>query len=479
MTIPSSSGVPRFLLEPSFASIKQALPVVTTASLVLISFLIFFAVWAPKSEYPLANAPTWFETTGSKRKKFMKDGVKIFNDALKRYGKKPFKLITNSGVTTVFPPEYANIMRSERHLVFGKAVAHDFGAQIPGLEPFLVLDHPRRVVQVVAKKQLTKQLKWNEANIKEQMLAMVSRLSSRVFLGEELCRNEAWLRASGNYTVSSFKYGQATSVLPASLRIIKSWFSKDMKLIRQYFNEANDILAPILEKRKQAKLEAEKKGEPAPIYNDMLEWLEKEGETTVDALVGCQMLLTMAAIHTTSELMTQAMTHFAMNPHLVADLRKEIIELMDSALKETQRLSPINYLTMRRVTAQDVTLSDGTVIKKGEYTTVNAKNMANPQIWSEPDKYDMYRYYRMRQDPAVANKVHLVTTSPDHMGFGHGDQACPGRFFVAHECDWELASDANPELIPAFGENISFDPANKVRFRRCREEVDLESLVFK
>lgn len=147
-------------------------------------------------------------------------------------------------------------------------------------------------------------------------------------------------------------------------------------------------------------------------------------------------------------------------------------------------------MTMRRVTAQDVTLSDGTVIKKGEYTTVNAKNVANPQIWSEPDKYDMYRYYRMRQDPAVANKVHLVTTSPDHMGFGHGDQACPGRFFVAHEVkialchlllkyDWELASDANPELIPAFGENISFDPANKVRFRRRREEVDLESLVFK
>ncbi len=65
----------------------------------------------------------------------------------------------------------------------------------------------------------------------------------------------------------------------------------------------------------------------------------------------------------------------------------------------------------------------------------------------------------------MANRTtaHLVSTSVDHVGFGHGQQACPGRFFAASEIkivfvylllsyDWKLPDGAVPkdETIWAF-----------------------------
>ena len=39
----------------------------------------------------------------------------------------------------------------------------------------------------------------------------------------------------------------------------------------------------------------------------------------------------------------------------------------------------------------------------------------------------------MRQDDAKSNSAQLVATSSDHLAFGHGKHACPGRFFAANE----------------------------------------------
>lgn len=176
MTVPSSSSLPDFLSEPSFTTIKQAFPVITTISLAIVA-LISFVVFTQRSKYPIANAPAWLELTTLRRMKYMKDGHTVLDNALKQYGEKPFKLLTNSGMVTVFPPEYANMIRNERQLVFAKAFAHDFAAKMPGLEPFNFLDLPDRVIQTVSKKQLTKSL-----NIMTQPLSNESILQSTRYL---------------------------------------------------------------------------------------------------------------------------------------------------------------------------------------------------------------------------------------------------------------------------------------------------------
>lgn len=91
-----------------------------------------------------------------------------------------------------------------------------------------------------------------------------------------------------------------------------------------------------------------------------------------------------------------------------------------------------------------MTFSNGIFIPKGELVTVAADRMSNPDIWSEPEKYDPYRYMRLREDPDKAFSAQLENTNGDHFGFGWHPWACPGRFFVSKEIKIMLAVLAHP-----------------------------------
>lgn len=143
---------------------------------------------------------------------------------------------------------------------------------------------------------------------------------------------------------------------------------------------------------------------------------------------------------------------------------------------------------MRRVAMRDITLDEGVFVRKGQYTMVDSYGMQDPTIHENPEKFDIYRFMRMRETSGGANKAQLVTTSPDHLAFGHGKHACPGRFFAANEVkialihlllkyDWEVAPGSTTDLrIVQTGESIN--PETKLRYRRRKEEIDLESLDF-
>lgn len=83
--------------------------------------------------------------------------------------------------------------------------------------------------------------------------------------------------------------------------------------------------------------------------------------------------------------------------------------------------------------------------------------MWDPELYANPDQWDGYRFLKMREDPAKQNSALLVSTRPDFLAFGHGQHACPGRFFASNEAkvavlsfimkyNFELVDDA-PLLI--------------------------------
>lgn len=143
--------------------------------------------------------------------------------------------------------------------------------------------------------------------------------------------------------------------IPSILKPVYGLFSKEVKIVEQKLNQARALLKPIVAERNRLKLEAAKKSEPALRYNDALEWIDEESQGTADTAV-FQMSLSFAAIHTTSDLLGQTMTRIANDPSLAEDLRKEIVQvistdgltklalanlkLMDSTMKETQRINP-------------------------------------------------------------------------------------------------------------------------------------------
>lgn len=500
---------------------------IATVGVTILS-LFLISLWPDKSGYPLVNPPRLFQPQVFKKLEFLQNGIHTLYEAKKKYAGRPFRMITELGEILVLSPSHIQMMRNEADLSFSEVIAIEFHSYLPGFQPFGILKHEKQIVQAVARKQLTRTLNivteplsseaifaldkifgnspdWQEVPIKEHVLDVVARLTSRVFLGDELCRNEDWLEITKSYTVNAFKVAVKMQLVPHPFRFLLRWFSSDCAIVSQQFNRVVEIITPVIENRRKLKAEALSKGTEMPIYKDATEWAEEEsGGEPYDPAV-FQLALSFAAIHTTTDLITQTLLQLAQQPALIERLREEIInvlrvegwkksalfnmKLLDSAIKEAQRIKPNSLLGMRRVATKDVILSDKTVILKGQRVMGDSTSVHDPDVFPNPKDFDIDRFLRLREQPNFTNKAQLVSTSPEHPLFGHGMHACPGRFFAANEVkialchlllmyDWKLSPENHDFKPVVSGVSLVVDPRSKVMFRRRKEEIDLASLEY-
>ena len=186
------------------------------------------------------------------------------------------------------------------------------------------------------------------------MLDIVARLSSRVFLGKELCRNKRWLEIAKSYTVNSFVGSFILRLFPAISRPVVHWFIPQIRALRKAIKDAHKLIDPEVERRKAKVRKALEAGQKAPKVSDTIGWMyEISRGRDVDYVAG-QLSLSLAAIHTTTEVASHALVDLCEHPEFVQPLRDEIVrvlsehgwaktslyklKLMDSFLKESQRV---------------------------------------------------------------------------------------------------------------------------------------------
>lgn len=137
---------------------------------------------------------------------------------------------------------------------------------------------------------------------------------------------------------------------------------------------------------------------------------------------------------------------------------------------------------MRRHVSETVKLSDGTIIPKDTLIGVSSHSMWDPEKYPDPHKFDGYRFLRMAEDAEKEREAHFVSISPDHLAFGYGKHACPGRFFVANEVkialshillkyDIKLAPGADPKPRMSGWTFQAHDTG--IMIRRRKEEIML------
>lgn len=188
------------------------------------------------------------------------------------------------------------------------------------------------------------------------MLSIIARLSSRVFLGDKLCRNEDWLKVTKEYTVDIFKASFELTLVPSSIRFLFPIFSKNCRAVWEYRQRAQRLIRPVIEERRLLKEQARKAGKPVPQFNDAIEWGELECKGISYDPAELQLTLSTTAIHTSSDLLSKIILLLAREPELMDPLREEMIrvlkqdgwsktslynmKLLDSTMKEAQRLLP-------------------------------------------------------------------------------------------------------------------------------------------
>lgn len=115
------------------------------------------------------------------------------------------------------------------------------------------------------------------------------------------------------------------------------------------------MLQPIFDMRAQTKYDSID-GQEAQTFNDTIQWLEDIAAGRPYDAAAAQIAYAISAMHTTSELLKQALLDICMHPELIPAIRNEAktaveesgwtiaglfkMELLDSAIKETQRLKP-------------------------------------------------------------------------------------------------------------------------------------------
>ncbi|TGJ81506.1 hypothetical protein E0Z10_g7264 [Xylaria hypoxylon] len=409
------------------------------------------------------------------------------------------------------------------HWLMEVVVLQERICEVPGFEPLAALGEDGELVKIIARKQLTKLLnqvtaplsdeialavslnmgesaEWREIEIMPALRDITARMSSRVFVGEELARNEDWLQITTNYTVDAFVAINLLSVYPVNLRPYIGWLFPECRRMRNYYKRTREMIDPVMKKRDSMKQAALAAGQPAPVYNDALEWIvqeSKEHNYGYDTAT-FQLIVSTVAINTTTDLLQSVLADLIRHPEAMQAVRDEIVhilkvdgwkksslynmKLLDSALKETQRINPV-FTAMRRSVEADTVLPDGTVVKKGSRIHIDTHRMVDPEVYENPEEWKGDRFSNMRSQSGKEHLAQLVTTSVDHFGFGHGNHACPGRFFAANELkialchllikyDWELAPGTPSDMF-RLGFSQRANSHTKVLCRR-RETVELD-----
>lgn len=186
------------------------------------------------------------------------------------------------------------------------------------------------------------------------LLGIVGRASVWAFLGPEFAKNERWIELNGQYTVVAIGAVHALRPWPRFLLPLVHHFEPKAKMARALLAECKQIMEPIL--RTRARVGAEKSDES----DTALDWFEEVAASlgeTYDPTVA-QLTFAVAGMHSTVDHLCQILIDLRDKPEVVTAMRKELVEaltkngwnqaalmqlkLMESVMKESQRIKPIN-----------------------------------------------------------------------------------------------------------------------------------------
>ena len=253
----------------------------------------------------------------------------------------------------------------------------------------------------------------------------------------------------------------------AIMRLLPKWMQKvTYPLLPSYWETRRHLKRTnrLLSSRIQEIMEQDEDGTQQPKGSsiddaNVLYWLSnavKEKDHHPDVVSPALLVLALASVHTTLSRMVHVLYDVtaagnSLQEQLITEIETvsqsdwtaasyEKLHLLDSVLRESQRLSPPSTTGMKRVFLESYTFHDGTHIPKGTYTCLPIYAIENDKEHApQPQEFDGLRSFRVqeqnkrlhRPSNAVAKELLFATPTETSLQFGYGKWACPGRFFAS------------------------------------------------
>lgn len=189
------------------------------------------------------------------------------------------------------------------------------------------------------------------------VLRLVSHIAARHFVGHPLCESEDWISTALQYTENAFRTIIFLRIFPNWLKPIVGFFLPYSWKVSSALKHAQELVVPIVLQRRKA----ESSGDPTyEKPEDFLQWMmdganEHDGEP--HRLAHRLLILTLAAVHTTSMAATQTLFDLCTRPEYILPLQGEVVQAvtedngfqkptltklrkLDSFMRESQRINP-------------------------------------------------------------------------------------------------------------------------------------------
>ncbi|KAF4429603.1 ent-kaurene oxidase, partial [Fusarium austroafricanum] len=428
---------------------------------------------------PFVGYRSFLEPTWLVRLRFVWRGRSIVSEGYEKFKSSIFQVRKLGTDIVIIPPNYIDEVRKLSHdkTRSVEPFINDFVGEYTRGMVFLQSDLQNRVIQQkltpkllsltrVMKEELdfslhkeipvTKDDEWVEVDIATIMVRIISRISARVFLGPDHCRNEEWLNTTAEYSESLFITGFILRIVPNFLRPFVAPLLPSYRTLLRNVSSGRRIISGILRSRETQ--DGLTEGE----NQDILSWMTEAAtgeERALDNISQRILILSLASIHTTAMTMTHAIYDLCARPQYFEPLRKEIDDVvrgegwdktalnrlhkLDSFLKESQRFNPVFLLTFNRIFHQSMELSDGTNLPRGTRVAIPAHAMLQDSAHvpgpASPMEFDGFRYSDIRSTSGYGQKYLFSMTDTSNMAFGYGKYACPGRFYASNEMKLTLA----------------------------------------
>lgn len=207
-------------------------------------------------------------------------------------------------------------------------------------------------------------------------------------------------------------------------------------------NQVRSLVRKRLENRTQG---------PEKTHLDGTEWVIQSSTTPAQKdpkrIIQQMVALLFASMHQMQMACTWALVDLCRYSEHIPALREEIstvfsnpnikdpydkLYLMDSFLRESSRLNPLDGLTVQRKALQPFTFSDGSHVPAGNLVAVPQRVvMSDPERYENPEMFDPIRYMAARDNPEAAT-TKFTDVNWNYTFWGSPRKSCPGRWYASY-----------------------------------------------
>jgi cytochrome P450 len=294
---------------------------------------------------------------------------------------------------------------------------------------------------------------WVKVPVVETIQRVICATTNRVFVGAPLCRDRDYQTLNLNFAVNVVKSATIISMFPKPLKPI---VARTLSNLPSQIRQETEFIRPMVEERFARMEEFGEDWDDKP--NDMLMWLMSEAkgaERSLEGLARRLLFVNFAGIHTTSIVTTNVLYCLLSNPEYVEPLRHEVetavaeegwtkaamdkMHKIDSFVRESMRTHSAGILSFNRLVLRPFTFSNGVTVPPGTMIAAPTDPIhKDGDIYPNPEEFDGFRFAKLRERDGNAG-CQATSTSAEHLQFGFGRHACPGRFFAINEVKAFLA----------------------------------------